>query len=216
MIPISFTLSRSTKPWLLVSLAALGLACGSAGEPPLGEREQPITTPEDSDAAANACDAGTAVQGPFGAECQVIAQGLCFTSAEEACACAGCATDVCAIAESFPAQAFCQNDDDDGDPDAPVSDGSVSSDPNGGGSGSSPGCSDPNLGCGEPGQTDPSPPSASLCAAGRAATPSSNESCDYRVGGYCFDTAEAACDCAGCDADACLVLESYPAQIACL
>jgi hypothetical protein len=216
MNPIAYNLlSRHRRAWLGFGLCALGLGCGSAPASPLGEREQPFTAPEGDDDAeqANACEAGTPAQGPLGDECQVIAQGLCFTTNEAACACAGCALEQCLIAESFPAQAFCQSDEDPGssDPDAPVTDG-----PTSGGTHGSAGAGSPsNPGCGEPEQSAPSqPPSEPACGGGRLREPNGNAPCDFVVSGYCFDDAETACACAGC-ADACRVQESYPAQIAC-
>jgi hypothetical protein len=208
-------LSRFRSSWLSLGLCALGLACGSADTPPLGQREQPIILPGDGDPGdSSACEGGTPVQEASGDTCQVVAAGLCFATNEAACACAGCALEDCAIAESFPAQAFCQSDDDPGsDPDAPVTSGPV-----GGGTQGSPGTGDPlDPGCGEPGETppqDPSEPSTPACEGGRAEDSKGNEPCEFLVSGHCFDDAEAACACAGCDG-ACLVLESYPASIAC-
>lgn len=220
MIPMTAPPSRSVRRWLLPSLCLLGLACGSADEAPLGEREQPITAPEnendDSETPA-ACEGGVVHEGDPGDACQVVARGLCFATPEAACACAGCALEQCAIAESFPGQAFCQNESPgSGDPDAPVSSGPIGGGTNGSSGNTSPG----NPGCGSadpgaPGQTDPSPPTGAACEGGRLQDPSSSDACDFIVGGYCFEDAEAACACAGCGGDACLILESYPAQIAC-
>ncbi len=39
--------------------------------------------------------------------------------------------------------------------------------------------------------------------------------CPYRVADLCYSTSEAACAAAGCAPEACQILESYPAQIAC-
>src|SRR5262245_9368035 len=98
--------SLSTPSPLLFGLLALGLAgCGSSSEP-IGESEQPITQDDSNETdgeqaaadSAEACALGTPVQGPFGEDCQVIARGLCFATAEAACACGGCALDTCAIA----------------------------------------------------------------------------------------------------------------------
>ncbi len=41
------------------------------------------------------------------------------------------------------------------------------------------------------------------------------EGCDFRVGGECYDNADAACNAAGCPRQSCQILESYPAQITC-
>jgi hypothetical protein len=212
MNPMTLRLIRSAKNCLIPSLYALALACGAANEPALGESEQPFSAADaDGEDTTAACDSGTPAQGPFGAECQVIARGRCFATADEACACAGCGVDQCAIAESFPAQAFCQSGDGSSgvDPDAPVSDGPIG----GGTNGATVPGSEP--GCGEPGQTDPSAPDVPACAGGRPQDARIDERCDFVVGGTCFDDAAAACACGGCSAEACLVLESYPAQIVC-
>lgn len=39
--------------------------------------------------------------------------------------------------------------------------------------------------------------------------------CDYQVFDACFDTAQAACEAAGCELEGCAILESYPAQVRC-
>ena len=41
------------------------------------------------------------------------------------------------------------------------------------------------------------------------------DGCVYEVAGCCYGTPEAACTAAGCPGDACRILESAPAQIAC-
>lgn len=41
------------------------------------------------------------------------------------------------------------------------------------------------------------------------------EDCPFRVADLCYSTSEAACRAAGCEPDACAILESYPAQIRC-
>jgi hypothetical protein len=186
----------------LLSLAA----CGGSNNP-LGGGSQPITEGESPDDAeegsgTDACAGGEAPSND--PSCQVVANGLCFATAEAACACDGCGLEQCALAESFPMQAFCQNDDapSSGDPDEPVSD-------DGGGSNGSSGSCDGSSG----GGSDPHP-GGDACAAG-APRPSPDAPCDFIVDELCFSSGDAACACAGCAADACLVLESYPAQIRC-
>jgi len=203
-INITRTTARTTS-LLFSGLLALGLvACGSSATPnePSGESEQPITAGDADETPASdadACALGTPIDGPFGADCQVTARGRCFTTAEAACACGGCGVETCAIAESFPAQAFCQDGDPGEDPDGNVSDtphgDGTSSSPGypGGGSSGSPGC--------DPGQTEPLPP----IPAG----------CDFVVNGACFDDGAQACQAAGCAEDECIILESYPAQVGC-
>jgi hypothetical protein len=39
--------------------------------------------------------------------------------------------------------------------------------------------------------------------------------CAYEHDGCCYDAAEAACAAAGCGGPACIVMESYPAQVRC-
>lgn len=39
--------------------------------------------------------------------------------------------------------------------------------------------------------------------------------CSYEHDGCCYDSAASACEAAGCPAEQCVVLESYPAQITC-
>src|SRR4051812_27292050 len=149
MNPIASSFIQSTRTLTLGCLLALGVgACGSSAEPPLGESEQPITA-DDGDESADACAGGTPAQGDPAPSCQVVAHGLCFETAEAACACAGCGSDECLIAESFPAQAFCpaSGDDGGGDPNAPVSSGPIGSGTNGSsgdGSTSVPGCAGPD------------------------------------------------------------------------
>ena len=218
---------------LLGSLLALALgACGSATEP-LGEREQPFSAGDDSNDTNDASEEGAAAceQGLPPADapegfCQVTAQGLCFDSAEAACACAGCGSDVCLLAESFPAQAFCPTSGGGSDPGAPVSsdpNAPVSSEPNVGGGtngnpggNTSPGFPGSRVGCGAPGQTDPAEPTEPVaCADGSIPQADGAESCDFIGNGACFDDVAAACACAGCGSDACIVQESYPAVVSC-
>lgn len=200
LLTTSLRTTQATLLGIIVSLAA----CGGSDDP-LGGGSQPITegdSPDDGEegSGTDACAGGTA---PSNEEsCQVIANGLCFATAEEACACDGCGLEQCAIAESFPMQAFCQGDADPGsNPDEPVSD-------DGGGSNGSSGSCDGSSG----GGSDPHPGDA--CAAG-APRQSPDAPCDFIVGDLRFSSGDDACACAGCAADACLVLESYPAQIRC-
>lgn len=41
------------------------------------------------------------------------------------------------------------------------------------------------------------------------------ESCEIRVDGQCYMSTAEACDAAGCPADRCTILESYPGQVEC-
>jgi hypothetical protein len=224
---------------LISSLLTLGLAaCGSSSEP-LGEREQPFSAADgngndhddgnDADgnigeeSAAAACAEGLAAADAPDGFCQVTARGLCFDDAADACACAGCSSELCAIAESFPAQAFCPSDGDGDDPDAPTSDpdAPVSSGPSvGGGTSSSPGSTSPafpgSAGCGAPGQVDPSAPTQPIaCADGSIPAADGAQACNVIANGACFDDVAAACACAGCGGDGCIVQESYPAVVRC-
>jgi len=202
-----------TSASLLGFLLSLS-ACGGSNDP-IGEGSQPITEGDDpGDDGESSSEAGSGnatcelgVPQAEAEDCQVVANGLCFSSAEAACACKGCAVEQCAIAESFPLQAFCPSDaPGSSDPDEPVSDdpdGPVSNDgesTSGSCDGSHGGGSDPN-------------PGGDACAAG---TPrDSGAACDFVVGDRCFTSGEVACACAGCAQSACMVLESYPAQIRC-
>ncbi len=214
---------QSTRAALLGSLFSFGIAaCGSPAEP-IGESQQSISA-GDSDAsegeAAPACADGVAPADAVASECQVTARGRCFASAEAACACAGCGSDECALAESFPAQAVCPaaaggsdpNGSSSSDPNTPVS-----SEPSGGGSAGHAGGGAPpdQPGCAASGQTEPAEPTAPACAGGVARDATSEQRCDFVVGGACFNDADSACACAGCPAGECLILESYPAQVAC-
>jgi hypothetical protein len=197
--------SLRTTAALLGIIVSLSACAGSSD--PVGGGSQPITEgepPEDGEegSASEACAGGVA---PSEAEnCQVVANGLCFVTAEAACACDGCDISECAIAESFPLQAFCQDSEQPGgsDSDEPVSDDGDGSDDSSGSCGGEPG-----------GGSDPHP-GGEACEAG-VPRPSPDVPCDFIVGELCFDSGDAACACAGCEADACLVLESYPAQIRC-
>lgn len=194
---------RSTAALLGIVLS-LSACAGSSDA--VGSGSQPITegeSPDDAEegGAAAACAEGVA---PSEAEdCQVVANGLCFPTAEAACACDGCELAECAIAESFPLQAFCQDSEQPGgsEPDEPVSD-------DGGGSDGSGSCD------GEPGGGSDPHPGGEACEAG-VAREAPDAPCDFIVGELCFSSGDAACACAGCEAEACLVLESYPAQIRC-
>lgn len=53
------------------------------------------------------------------------------------------------------------------------------------------------------------------CAEGGRLWDGTPQDCSYEHGGCCYDTAAAACSAAGCPAERCNVLESYPAQISC-
>ena len=213
----SSTLLQVTQTLAFAGLLALGLAaCASAPEP-IGEAQQPISgdgSGESTDADDDACASGVAPAEADEGECTITARGLCFTSEAAACACGGCGLDECAIAESFPAQAFCPSSGGGSEPDGPVSDdpdAPVSSEP-GAGSDGSPGTSVPgSSGCGTPAHAGPADPRA--CDEGHA--PSAEGPCDFVVGDTCFESAQSACMCAGCQLDECLVLESYPAQIRC-
>lgn len=217
---------------LSTCLLALGLgACGSSSEP-LGEREQRFSAGDAdgaSEEAAAACGEGVAQANAPDGFCQVTARGLCFDNADDACACAGCGSDACILAESFPAQAFCPSDGGGSDPGAPVSsdpNAPVSSDPNlGGGTNAnpggttSPGFPGSGVGCGAPGQTEPVEPTEPAepvaCADGSIPEADGTPSCDFIGNGACFADVEAACACAGCGSEACLVQESYPATVFC-
>jgi hypothetical protein len=226
MNPIVSSLIHTTHAVLFGSLLSFTLAaCGSSAEP-MGESEQPISAGDSDaqeDSANSACAEGIAPEEATPAQCQVTARALCFASAEAACACQGCGRDECVLAESFPAQAVCPGGGNDPDPDGTDSDSSdpntpVSSGPIGGGSNGSSGTGvEPgNLGCGAPGQTEPSEPSPpAACADGVAPDTGSERPCDFVVAGSCFDDADSACACAGCAPGQCLILESYPAQITC-
>src|SRR5690349_641013 len=58
---------------------------------------------------------------------------------------------------------------------------------------------------------DASNPAA--CELGTA--PASADDCQAVAKGLCFSTAAAACACAGCSEDNCLVAESFPVQVSC-
>jgi len=57
--------------------------------------------------AACAGGASFAQGGAADNDCAVIANGLCFASDAQACACAGCAVSQCSFLESYPPQAVC-------------------------------------------------------------------------------------------------------------
>ncbi|HTV25203.1 MAG TPA: hypothetical protein VMG12_41200 [Polyangiaceae bacterium] len=214
MNPTSSTFVKFTQTLAFAGLYALGLAaCGSSPDP-IGEHQQPISDDASDEASGDACQGGVATEAAAAGECSITARGLCFTSRAAACACAGCGLDECAIAESFPEQAICPSSGGGSGGDEPVTDdpnAPVSSEPGGGVSGSPGGGSDGHPGCGTPGHEPPS--DAGACADGHSAD--ADGRCDFVVGDACFDSAESACACAGCELDACVVLESYPAQIRC-
>lgn len=62
---------------------------------------------------------------------------------------------------------------------------------------------------------------AQACSFGELAKDSGHVSeCNFRVNDLegnarCFENQAHACGCAGCDSDACVILESYPAQVRC-
>jgi hypothetical protein len=58
-------------------------------------------------------------------------------------------------------------------------------------------------------------PEAPRCVGGQDVPVSSTDPCNFVVNGACFAASEAACACAGCAEDKCMILESYPAQIRC-
>jgi hypothetical protein len=60
--------------------------------------------------------------------------------------------------------------------------------------------------------TQPVAPTAADCAGGK---PGQCAATGFVTQSLCFETAEAACACAGCKADACLIAESGPAQVSC-
>lgn len=66
-----------------------------------------------------------------------------------------------------------------------------------------------------PPETEPPPPEPGTCAEGGRLWDGKPGDCSYEHGGCCYDSAAAACAAAGCAADRCNVMESYPAQIAC-
>ncbi|MEO8179778.1 MAG: hypothetical protein ABI895_13165 [Deltaproteobacteria bacterium] len=69
-----------------------------------------------------------------------------------------------------------------------------------------------SCGAGSDGGSSPSNPGGA-CVAG---TPRDADApCDFVVGGLCFRSSASACACAGCAENACMILESYPAQIRC-
>lgn len=201
---LASTRALSASGALLLGGFALGLVACADSSDALGESEQPITGTDPA-----ACAAGTAPEAST--NCQVVARGLCFESAQGACACAGCGAEACLLAESFPEQAFCPSDNPGtGDPDGSVSSGPAQ-DPNGAGSPGSTGNGTPSSpGCGN---TDP--PQAPACAGGAPPDAQNESACAFVVQGLCFDDPAAACACAGCQADRCVIRESYPAQVAC-
>jgi hypothetical protein len=139
MITTPSSILQLTKTLAAASLLALGMAaCGSSPQP-IGESQQPISDDGSEEPSDDACAGGVPVAEAGEGQCTITARGSCFTSREAACACAGCGLDECAIAESFPEQAFCPSSGGGSDPDGPVSDDAdapVSSGPGDGVSGS--------------------------------------------------------------------------------
>lgn len=64
-------------------------------------------------------------------------------------------------------------------------------------------------------ETEPPPAEPKPCAEGGRLWSGTMGDCSYEHAGCCYDSAATACAAAGCDADRCNVLESYPAQIVC-
>lgn len=234
-----------SAPRLTAVIAALTLVACGAATTGTGTQDSPLegepgATPPGDDGAQSPAHPGApggeigqpeACQQAFprdtvGKECVVTHGGLCFEDNETACACAGCPTDAvgvtCIIAESYPAQAFCErpaptDPDPSVDPDCAVSDDSDGPQTDcGGGNGSSDTpSSTPGHGSDQGGGVDGSP--AANCEPGFA--PNSDEGvCNATYAGMCFETDADACACAGCPIDSpagCLVMESYPTQIRC-
>jgi len=188
----------------LVAAAALVLvACGGTEATSRGSAASLEHDGGDTaQAIAQACAAGFA-QGDPAHVCNSTYGGKCFESDEAACACAGCG-DHCLVLDSYPSQAVCENGS---APSGPS--GSTSSDPVG--SSTSPPASSAS-----PGSPGSSPPSAGAGSCAGAFSPAdAGSACQVVFGGACFATTDAACACAGCPSAKCLVLESFPEQIAC-
>lgn len=62
---------------------------------------------------------------------------------------------------------------------------------------------------------DGAKPAPAGCKAGGTPWDGKHAGCLYEVAGCCYDTAQAACQAAGCEGKGCQVLESAPAQIVC-
>jgi hypothetical protein len=217
-------MSKLATPVALRAFAAscLAFALSACGAAPasIGDSEQPFTAGDRDDAggeegsSSDACAGGVDVYTAATGECPFVARGLCFSTSERACSCAGCGLPECAIAESFPAQAFCPSSGGGANPDGSTSDDpntGVSDHPRGDGSNGSSG----DVGGGSSGSPGCADPSVPACSAGVQRDPTGAERCDFIVGETCFDSAASACACAGCAADRCRILESYPAQISC-
>lgn len=217
MISIASKLHKSR--YSLLACVGLGVAACGSPQDAIGEGRQPISAAPDAteeDSGGPACGVGVPVE-RGGPGCQVVARGLCFATADAACACAGCGSDECALAETFPTQAICPSGNVGPNPDGSVSDGnSGSGDGNSGsdgsGNGSNGGGSAPHPGAGSGCDAANSPPDP--CGAGFSRELDSRR-CDFVLDGLCFEDSTAACACAGCEADACLIRESYPAMVAC-
>ncbi len=196
--------SPAASQGALASEAGKGDTTASSG---VGENDAEPDAAGEGD-LPRACEAGTPGSKEIDPNCQVVARGLCFTDARTACACAGCDAADCAIAESFPARAICQESGSGsgptagGDTPAGVPDQDAS-----GVSGSSTGTDSDASGA----ET-----TTSTCASGSAERDAAgNQSCQYVAGGVCFASADEACACAGCALDACLMLDTFPAQVRC-
>lgn len=77
-----------------------------------------------------------------------------------------------------------------------------------------PGAPPPRVDLG-PTRAEAPPAEPAACAEGGTLWSGKPEGCSYEHNGCCYPSAEAACKAAGCPAGKCLILESYPAQIAC-
>ena len=56
---------------------------------------------------------------------------------------------------------------------------------------------------------------AAACDGGWEASSDDSRECAATVDSLCFESVDAACSCAGCALDACIVAESYPSQVGC-
>lgn len=195
-------------------------ACGSSDSKP-GQTADSL----DGD-APNACEEGFIDPAADGRVCNSTFEGKCFESDAAACACAGCPGDDCIVLESYPTQVRCATSGPSvPNPDEPSSDGPVSSDPaapSGSNAGSPAGGGSPPSGGpipGLPGAEGGSIPpyaGAGACAGASARDARGDgRACNATYAGQCFETSEAACACAGCAPARCLVMESFPAQVAC-
>ncbi|HEX4473922.1 MAG TPA: hypothetical protein VH142_02525 [Polyangiaceae bacterium] len=190
-------------------IACVALAAAACGGTEATSRGSAASLEHDGgDAAktiAEACAAGFP-QGDPAHVCNSTYGGKCFESDEAACACAGCG-EHCLLLDSYPSQAVCENDS---PPSGPS--GSTSSDPVGSPTSPPAGSASPV----PPSTSSGSPPNAGAAScAGAFARADSGAACQVVFGGACFATTDAACACAGCPSAKCLVLESFPEQVAC-